>query len=95
MGVYLGYVLPLAVPMVLSKGPLDTDPKEPVNNDGDMGGTSLVTVGIAGGLLGGDELRGSRVTLPVSNSATGRLLWLTTLPEVFERSLVGRNNSDC
>ena len=95
IAVYLEYVLLSAVPAVLSKGPLDADPNEPVNSDGDMGKKSLVAVGIAGGLLGGDELRGSRVMLPVSKSAPGRLLWVVILPEVFERSLVVRSKSDC
>ena len=94
--VYLEYILLSELPAVLSKGPLDVDPNEPVNNNGDMWGTSLVAVGITGGLLGGgDELRGSRVMLPVSKSAAGRLLLLAKLPEVFERSLVVRNKSDC
>ena len=40
MGVYLGYVLPLAAPTVLGKGPFDIDPNEPVNSDGATRGNS-------------------------------------------------------
>ena len=94
MDAYLEYVLLSVVPAVLSSGPLDIDLREPVSSDGDTGGTSLVAACGAGGLLGGDELRGSRVMLPVNNSTPGRLLWLATLPEVFERSLVVRSKPD-
>ena len=90
--VYLENVL--LSPEVLSKGPLDidTDLTEPVNNDGDARKISLAAVCGAAGVLGGEELRGSLVMLPVSSSAPGRLVWL---PEVFERGLFVRNSSDC
>lgn len=94
--VYLGNVFLSPIPGVLSKGPLDididTDLNEPVNSDDDTGKISLAAVGGAAGVLGGEELRGSLVILPVSSSAPGRLVWL---PEVFERGLFVRNNSDC
>jgi len=95
MVAYLECVLLSIIPAVLSNGLSGIDLNDPVNSDGDTGKTSLVAVGAAGGLLGGDELRGSRVTLPVSNSIPGRLLWLVALPEVLGRGLVVRRKYDC
>jgi len=69
MVAYLGCVLLSAFPAVLSNGLSGIDLNDPVNGDGDTGKTSLVAVDAAGGLLGGDELRGSRVMLPVNRSS--------------------------
>jgi hypothetical protein len=93
--VYLGCVLPSADPVVLSNGLPDVDPTDPVNNDGGGGKASLAAVCGAGGLVGGDEASGSRVTLPVSKLIPGRLFWLVALPDVFGRGLVVRRRSDC
>jgi hypothetical protein len=95
MDARLGYVILSGDPEVLSNGPPDRVLKDPVNSDGGMGRTSLQALGGAGGLLGGDEVSGSRVRLPVSNSAPRPLFWLVALPDVFGRSLVVRSKSDC
>lgn len=95
MDIYLGYVLLSTVPAAPSNGPLVIDLNDPVSSDGDTGGAggiSLVAVG-AGGLWGGDELRGSRVMLPVNKSGPGRF-WLVALPEVPGRGLIG-SKPDC
>ena len=92
MDAYLGYVLLSTVPVVLSNGLLDIDLNDPVNSDGDTGKTSFVSIGATGGLLRGEELRGSCVTLPVNKLIPGRLL--VALPEVLGRGLA-RSKSDC
>ena len=89
MDAYLGYVLLSTVPAVLSNGLLDIDLNDPVNSDGDTGKISFVSIG---GLLRGEELRGSCVTLPVNKLIPGRLL--VALPEVLGRGLA-RSKSDC
>lgn len=94
MDVYFGYVLLSAVP---SSGPFDTDIdlSDPVNSDGEIERPSPGEVGPTDGLFCGDELRGSRVMLPVSRSGPRRLLWLVALPEVLGRGLAVRRKSDC
>lgn len=70
---YPWYVPRPTEPAVFSNGPVDIVLNDPVSNDGDTGNTSLVVVCGWFGLLGGDEASGSRVILPVSKSAPGRL----------------------
>lgn len=93
--VYLGYAPLPEAPVAPSKGPLDIDLNEPVNSDGDTGTISFAGADATGGVFGGDKLRGSRVTLPVSKPIPGRLFWLGMLPTVFERGLVVRSSSEC
>jgi len=69
----LGSDLLSADPAGLSKGLVEIDLNDPVSSDGGKGNASLLALGGAGGLLGGEEASGSRDMLPVKKSVPGRL----------------------